>query len=100
MLRILSLAAIAVLLGACGNLEDDRLCLGRVCAVKGRASPECLAYVSCWERTGGTPGALDSTYGEGGGCWTSGIPAVVASCTSACQTGLSSLEQAVPDAGC
>ena len=83
----------------CGDLESDRVCLSSPCQVPGRASEACLTYVACYYRTGGTVGALDSTYGNGGTCWTTGAQ-TAAACTSACSSAVSSLRSSFPDAGC
>lgn len=83
----------------CGNLEADRICLGRTCQMLGE-SFACTAFVSCYERTGGTVGSLDSTYGPKGTCWRATSPSVAESCTAACASALSSLRSQFPDAGC
>jgi hypothetical protein len=81
---------------ACGNLEADRICLNGPCAGQSRA---CKDYVACYEKTGGTPGVLDSSYGPGGTCWTLNSQTAM-SCTAACTSAISSLRSAYPDAGC
>jgi hypothetical protein len=86
------------LLAACGDLEKDRICIGHVCPEWGQ-SKECAAYVACYEKTGGTPGSLDSTYGKQGTCWTTS-PAASQSCTAACKTAVASLQAAFPEAKC
>jgi hypothetical protein len=96
-LAVLVVAACSTL--ACGDLEADRVCLNPPCSVPGRASAACQAYVSCFYRTSGSPGILDSTYGNGGVCWTS-TPAASDACTQACKSAISSLISAFPDAGC
>lgn len=60
-------------------------------------APECAKYVDCYEHTGGTPGALNATYGPTGTCWSSGS-AAAASCVTACQESLVASLQAFPHA--
>lgn len=86
-----------LLLSACG--EGDRVCLNGPCRVPGRPSALCESYVACFYRTGGATGSLDSTYGRGGVCWSSGQPTEDA-CTAACGSALPSLILSFPDAGC
>ena len=62
-------------------------------------SDECRAYVACYEKTGGTKGHLDSTYGPDGTCWTTTTTAAH-ECTSACKTAAATLKSSFPDAGC
>lgn len=93
----LLLVGLAVLVG-CGDLEQDRICLGHPCRKLGQTE-ECAAYVACYEKTGGTPGSLDSSYGRNGTCWTTSEAATQA-CTAACASAIQSLRSAYPDAGC
>lgn len=61
-------------------------------------SPECKAYVRCYEATGGS--RLDADYTESWGtCWTT-TQAARDACTSACTSALEALDRAYPDAGC
>ena len=62
-------------------------------------SAECKAYVTCYEKTGGTKGSLDSSYGAMGSCWSTTTTAADA-CTAACKSAIASLKTAYPDAGC
>src|SRR5688500_14809384 len=87
---------IAVLGIACGDLEQDRICLNPPCQVPGQTK-ECAAYVACYERTVGTPGVLDSTYGKNGVCWQNDSSAMA--CTSACISAVASL-RSISDGGC
>jgi hypothetical protein len=90
--------ALAVVMTACGDLDADRVCENPPCMIPGRPSTECAAYIACEYQTGGvSPGALDSTYGSGGVCWSNTL-AAAAACTAACKSALSSLRAA--DAGC
>lgn len=84
-----------IIIGAVGALSLFAI----ACGGGPTQSPECKAYVTCYEATGGTKGSLDSSYGPMGTCWTT-TTAAADSCTSACKTALASLQSAYPDAGC
>lgn len=73
--------------------------LGTGCAGVGDRGPECKAYVTCYEATGGVKGALDSTYGTMGTCWTTTDQAAD-TCKRACDLAIKDLQRAFPDAGC
>jgi hypothetical protein len=90
--------ALLLLLVACGDPDGSRICLNPPCLVPGRPTPACEAYVTCFERI--SPGqSLQSTYGNGGVCWSQGQSTADA-CTAACSSAISSLRTAFPDAGC
>lgn len=97
-LRAFLLCTVALAALGCGDLEKDRICLGHPCGDYGQ-SKACALYVACYEATGGTVGALDSSYGKRGTCWTSST-AASQSCTAACTTAIESLRAAFPSAGC
>lgn len=82
---------IAVLLALCAvGCDCGRVIMG---------STECDAYIACFEKTGGTKGSLDATYGASGSCWM-GSGAQADSCSAACKNALAMLKGANPDAGC
>lgn len=60
---------------------------------------DCNAYVACFERTGGTKGALDSSYGAQGYCWTT-TDSVWFACDVECGDKLQRRIRDFPDAGC
>ncbi len=62
-------------------------------------STECKDYVACYEKTGGTKGSLDSSYGAMGTCWSTTTAAATA-CTDACKSATAALKSAYADAGC
>jgi hypothetical protein len=66
----------------------------------GGQSTECKDYIACYEKTGGTKGSLDSTYGAMGTCWSTGVAATAESCTSTCKSSLATTKTSYPDAGC
>jgi hypothetical protein len=88
---------VAFLSLGCGDLEADRVCASPPCRVPGRQSPECAAFAKCYYATGGFPGSIDSTYGPGGTCWTSGETSANA-CTQSCASSLPTYRAL--DAGC
>jgi len=63
-------------------------------------STECKDYVACYEKTGGTKGSLDASYGSAGTCWSTGVAATAESCTATCKSGLATLKTSFADAGC
>ena len=63
-------------------------------------SKECKDYITCFEKTGGTKGAQDTTYGPSGTCWSTGVVATADSCTAACKAANAALKTSNPDAGC
>ena len=88
-----------------GKLDVRKLLLGFGCLViaacSGAAaqSPECIAYLSCYGKTGGTVSTLDTTYGASGTCWTT-TSALSKECTANCKKGVAAINDAYPDAGC
>lgn len=65
----------------------------------GETTAPCTQYVACFEATGGVKGALDTTYGPMGMCWTT-TTAAASACCHYCGTALEDLRRAHPDAGC
>ena len=63
-------------------------------------STECKDYVACYEKTGGTKGSLDTTYGASGTCWSTGVQTTADSCTATCKSSLAATKTSYPDAGC
>ena len=62
-------------------------------------STACRNYIACYEKTGGTRGVLDSTYGPSGSCWDGSSTAQA--CTNACISGNDSFRSGIgADAGC
>lgn len=66
-------------------------------------SAECAAYLACQEAVDteagtDTAGSLDSSYGEGGTCWSTSAEAATA-CTDACVTAQDANATAYPDIG-
>lgn len=82
----------------CATSKGNEFCLFNLCRPHGQ-SEECRLYVACYEKTGGTVGALDTAYGPKGACWSNGVSAAQ-SCTAACTTSLDSLRSAFPASGC
>jgi hypothetical protein len=62
-------------------------------------STECKDYLKCYDKTSGTTGTLDATYGASGTCWTT-TTAYADTCTSTCKSSLATTKAAFPDAGC
>lgn len=85
MRSLAALVALASLLSACGSGPCQ--------------CTDCKAYVTCWEVVGGMKGALDSTYGPMGTCWTT-TQAAADRCVVDCREGVKVLQRAYPDAGC
>ena len=73
-------------------------CGGGGCGGTGVQSQECINYIDCYAKVGGT-GELDSTYGAAGSCWTTNA-SMAASCTQTCKTTTLTLKAMYPDAGC
>lgn len=72
-------------------------CGGGGCGGTGVQSPECVAYLDCYARAGGTGDAGD--YEARGICWTTNASRA-ASCTQACKSTTLTLKVMYPDAGC
>ena len=68
----------------------------------GGQSTECKNYILCYEKTGGTKGSLDSSYGASGSCWSTGVAASAEACTTACKSANDSYKSTGQgaDAGC
>ena len=92
------IALFVLVASGCGDLEADRICITPPCSIPGRSTPDCQTFLVCYSRTGGDVNGLQSTYGNGGTCWTSGA-ATADSCTSACKSAVRSLKLST-DAGC
>jgi hypothetical protein len=91
------LALMLLLAAGCGDPEASRICANPPCLVPGRASQDCLDFLACMAKQGMSNSSLDSTYGNGGVCWTS-AQATADSCTAACKSALASLRSSPP--GC
>jgi hypothetical protein len=62
---------------------------------RGDQTADCRAYIACYEKTGGTKGSLNPTFGLNGTCWMSGAEPAD-QCATACTTSLARLLELNP----
>ncbi len=70
-----------IVLGVVAGLS---LIVGAACGGGGGQSTDCKNYVACYEKTGGTKGSLDASFGASGTCWS--VSTTTETCNTTCKT--------------